>query len=101
MAKLSKFNRTKAQKDLLNGMKISQVAKKYGITPSACHYLKQQAEGSSPGVEVFENEFNAQQRARFKHLLAKGCTLTQLANDYETPRSVLKAYCNKYKLSYT
>ncbi len=95
MAKLSADLRARAQKELAAGIKPSEVAKKFNITPSACNYLKKQATGSNPGVATFEAEFSAEQRARFERLLAAGESINNLARDYETPKAVLVAYCNK------
>lgn len=100
MAKLSAELRLRAQKELQSGVKASEVAVKFGISASACSYLKAQATGKNPGVVVFEEEFSSYQRQRFADLLNSGnCTLNELAADYETPKSVLVAYCNKMDLN--
>jgi transposase len=101
MAKLSAELRARAQKELLAGVKPSEVAKKFDITPSACSYLKQQATGSNPGVAVFEAEFSTEQRARLERLLLAGESINDLAKDYETSKAILIAYCNKNKISIT
>lgn len=96
--KLSAELRARAQKELASGSKPSDVAKKFGITPSACSYLKQQAMGTSPGVADFEVEFNQDQRNRFERLLKAGESINDLAKDYEVSKATLTAYCNKYKI---
>jgi hypothetical protein len=101
MAKLSAELRTRAQKELQSGVKASVVAAKFGISASACTYLKSQATGATPAVAVFEEEFNSEQLARFKRLLLAGESINDLAKDYETPKSVLVAYCNKNGLPAT
>lgn len=101
MAKLSADLRARAQKELAAGIKPSEVAKKFNITPSACSYLKQQATGSNPGVATFEAEFSTEQRARLERLLLAGESINDLAKDYETSKAVLIAYCNKNKISIT
>lgn len=101
MAKLSADLRARAQKELAAGVKLSVVAAKFGITPSACSYLKQQATGSNPGVVTFQAEFSTEQRARLERLLLAGESINDLAKDYETSKAVLIAYCNKNKISIT
>jgi transposase len=101
MAKLSAELRSRAQKELLAGIKPSEVAKKFNISPSACSYLKQQATGSNPGVAAFEAEFSKEQRNRLERLLLAGESINDLAKDYETSKAVLVAYCNKHKLLLT
>lgn len=98
MTKLSADLRNRAKKELANGAKLSDVAKKFGITPSAASYLKNQATGCNPGVETFEKEFNKQQRDRFERLLLAGESLMDLAKDYETSKAVLQSYMAKHGL---
>lgn len=101
MAKLSADLRARAIKELIAGIKPSVVAAKFGITSSACSYLKSQGTGNSPGVEAFEQEFSLEQKARFKRLLQAGESVAQLSKDYETSITVLKSYCNKHGISIT
>jgi AraC-like DNA-binding protein len=101
MGKLSADLRSRAQKELQSGVKASAVAAKFGISASACSYLKSQATGKNPGVAVFEEEFNSGQLERFARLLSGGETLAQLSKDYETSIAVLKSYCAKHSLSTT
>jgi transposase len=98
MPKLNSDVRKRAQNELRNGAKPSEVAAKYGISNSACSYLKAQATGTNPGVSVFESEFNKEQRDRFALLLAGGESINDLAKDYETSAAVLKSYIAKYNL---
>jgi hypothetical protein len=101
MAKLSAELRNRAQKDLKAGMTPTAAAAKYGITPSAATYLRQQATGNNPGVAAFEAEFSKVQRDRLERLLLAGESINDLARDYETSKGVLVAYCNKHGISIT
>ena len=95
MAKLSAELRARAMNELRAGVKPALVATKFGISASACSYLKAQATGSSPAVTEFETEFNSAQRARLERLYKAGDSISALAADYEVAGSVLKSYFNK------
>ena len=99
MAKLSAELRLRAQKELQSGVKASEVAAKFGISASACSYLKSQATGKTPGVAAFEEEFSVYQLERLKRLITAGASYKEIADDYEVPRSVIVSYCNKAGIS--
>ena len=95
MAKLTAELRARAMAELRAGVKPALVATKFGISASACSYLKSQATGSNPAVTEFETEFSTAQRARLERLYKAGESILALAADYEVSGSVLKSYFNK------
>ena len=95
MAKLSAVLRARAQNELRSGVKLSEVAAKFGITPSAASYLKKQATGVTPEVEALETEFSKYQLDRIKRLVTAGTSYKEIAEDYEVSKTTIVAYCNK------
>jgi hypothetical protein len=95
MAKLTAALRARAQNELRAGSKLSEVAVKFGITPSAASYLKAQATGITPEVAALETEFSKYQLERLKRLVTAGTSYKEIAEDYEVSKPTIVAYCNK------
>jgi hypothetical protein len=96
MAKLSSVKRQYAIKDIREGkLSNKEIQIKYEISASAICYLKKMSTGSTPKLVAFEESLGFYCPERILRLAKEGVEPKDLASDYETTTSVMKAYLNK------
>jgi len=95
MAKMTQNHRDLALQAIRNGASTTELTAKFGITPSAVSYLRKMSAGETPLLLAFKSELGAYCPERISRLYRRGVPVAQIAADYETSPSVMKAYLNE------